>query len=848
MVFSQTYEEHLTHLDTVLHRLNQYGMTINVEKSHFFQQSVKFLGLEIDAHGYRPPESYVPKIENFERPESRKGVQKFLGLITYYAKHMGADYQHIAAPLSKLTGRCKFEWGPEQERAFVELKERFKLRFKLTPINFDLPYRLYTDASRIALGACLCQYDADKDEEYIVDFYSKKLSPTQQRYSVHTLEAFAVFKAIIHFRRLLLGSEFIVYTDHSALESWFTKDILSERQARMLVQLQDFTFKIVYIKGEQNVMADFASRPPYLGKSTFEELRKELDEGCINQIRDDFLELIRNFSDNDFACNDERLQQNRITLDNGVYYYQLRPSDPETLPLVPPVLRKHLIVDMHMMGHQGVSKCFRQMRNICFWPGMHKDIAEYIGKCHVCLTYKNQAKAKRPKENIVCTERWHTLHLDLVGKLPATSKGNEYVLTMMDRFTRYIHLVPMKRIDAQHVAREFFYHWYPHHGIPTCLVTDQGPQFESQFFNEVFALMGVARRRTTPYHPQTNAALERQHGILKAIIQTKLPTLSIDWEHTLPIAEFVLRTALNTRGVSPAILAFGEQPVMPLALFENPVKYEDIERDSQEFVYKLSSNMLAMKKYILDTDLSISPYGKVDATPKRKFHLAYIKNMGKTSALSPKFTGPVVVLDIQGSVVTVQHPGGKICKVNRDNVKAVHVMCETIEQLENLPSKSPEFDLIKAITEGPLTYDRCIEDISVPPVPSSKHSEPTLIFKPSEDKNDPSSGLKVAHEEVIEVCKYPLRGRYTLNEHKALTQPLNCTQDRDSDNENDGFVNCIYYSMASRGRTYRGRRGNYSEQPSQRNVVPNTTLPYYARPPPNQQWRPLRYQPQSPMQ
>ena len=812
MIFSQSYEDHVKHLETVLHRLNQYGMTINVEKSHFFQQTVKFLGLEIDAHGYRPPANYVPKIENFERPETRKGVQKFLGLINYYIKHMGADYQHIAEPLTKLTGRAKFEWGPEQERAFHELKERFKLRFKLTPIDFNLPYRLYTDASRIALGACLCQYNPDKGEEFIVDFYSKKLTATQQRYSVHTLEAFAVYKAIMHFRRLLLGAEFVVYTDHSALCSWFTKDILSERQARMLVQLQDFEFKIVYIKGEENVMADFASRPPYLGKSTFEELRKELDEGCINLVRNDFLEQIKEHTRDDFSKDDVRIQQSRVSFENGIYYYKVRPNGTEVLPLVPPSLRRTVIVDMHMMGHQGVSKCFRQIRSICFWPGMHAEIAEYIGKCHTCLTYKNQAKKRRPKENIICTERWRMVHMDIVGKLPATSRGNEYILTMIDRFTRWPHLIPMRKIDAEHVAQQFVYKWVPNHGIPECVITDQGPQFESKFFNDVFAGLGIAHRRTTPYHPQTNAMIERQHGIIKAIIQTKLPKFSTDWEHTLPIAEFILRTALNAKGVSPSILAYGEQMPMPFCMFRNPITVEDIESDSQDFLYKLSENMLALKNYILDIDLTISPYGKVEHKEQRRFHLAYVKNPGRLPPLAPKFTGPVVVLKVQGSVVTVQHPNGRICKVNRDNIKAVHTMCESIEQLENLPSKAPDFDLVKTLAKGPLQYDKCIEELPYDSEEKPQTSGPTLLFRENEVENDEKSGLKIAHECKAEVCRYPLRNRYTLQDHVNLENAMNCVVP-DYDDVN---VCNIIEQMSNPQRPFRGRRGNAYSKRDQR--------------------------------
>ena len=115
-------------------------------------------------------------------------------------------------------------------------------------------------------------------QERIIDFFSRKLSAVEQRYPIHTLEAFAIVESILHFRRVLLGAPFTVYTDHSSLERWFLKDPIYEKHVQMITKLQDYQFKICYIKGKDNVMADFASRPPNEGLSTFDELRKELDE------------------------------------------------------------------------------------------------------------------------------------------------------------------------------------------------------------------------------------------------------------------------------------------------------------------------------------------------------------------------------------------------------------------------------------------------------------------------------------------------------------------------------------------------------------------------------------------
>ena len=84
LVFSMSYQQHIKDLRRIMERLDKYGMKLNVEKSQFFKTTVEFLGLELSANGYRPLVDYMPKIENFERPQTKKGVMKFLGLVGYY--------------------------------------------------------------------------------------------------------------------------------------------------------------------------------------------------------------------------------------------------------------------------------------------------------------------------------------------------------------------------------------------------------------------------------------------------------------------------------------------------------------------------------------------------------------------------------------------------------------------------------------------------------------------------------------------------------------------------------------------------------------------------------------------
>ena len=115
------------------------------------------MGLEFSENGFRPPMDYVPKIENFVRPTTRKGVQSFLGLVNYYRSHI-PRMADISEPLTRISGsKSTFNWTDAQENAFKALKEEFSKRLLLQPISYDLPFALFCDSSRVAIGACLTQ-------------------------------------------------------------------------------------------------------------------------------------------------------------------------------------------------------------------------------------------------------------------------------------------------------------------------------------------------------------------------------------------------------------------------------------------------------------------------------------------------------------------------------------------------------------------------------------------------------------------------------------------------------------------------------------------------------------------
>ncbi|WP_435336440.1 DDE-type integrase/transposase/recombinase, partial [Klebsiella pneumoniae] len=111
--------------------------------------------------------------------------------------------------------------------------------------------------------------------------------------------------------------------------------------------------------------------------------------------------------------------------------------------------------------------------------------------------------------------RFDHVHVDLVGPLPY-SDGYRYLLTCVDRFTRWPEAAPLADITTDSVARAFITTWISRFGVPLSLTSDRGSQFESSVWNMVMSLLGIQRFRTASYHPQANGIVERFHRQLKS--------------------------------------------------------------------------------------------------------------------------------------------------------------------------------------------------------------------------------------------------------------------------------------------------------------------------------------------
>ncbi|MGL5707230.1 MAG: reverse transcriptase/ribonuclease H family protein, partial [Aeromonas sp.] len=263
IIFSNSLEEHKTHLDSVLKRIQAAGLILNKKKCKLFKEEVKILGSIVSKEKVRPDPNKISAIKNYTRPQNIKELRSFLGLCNY-SRQFVRNYASIALPLFHIlkneTKRSikQILWNEERENAFQKLKGSIcDITYRAQP-NFNNKFILTTDASNYAIGGILSQQNNDGKEE-MISAYLKWLDKAQLNYSVTDKELLAVVKCLEHFRHYLIGKEFLLQTDHKALEYLWNAQNPNSRMLRWSLKIQDFNFKIKYIKGEDNY-ADGISR------------------------------------------------------------------------------------------------------------------------------------------------------------------------------------------------------------------------------------------------------------------------------------------------------------------------------------------------------------------------------------------------------------------------------------------------------------------------------------------------------------------------------------------------------------------------------------------------------------
>ena len=216
-------------------------------------KEVGYLGHIISVAGVAADPKKIEAMRSWPSPTDLKGLQGFLGIISYYRRFV-KGYGSIAEPLTQLLRKDCFIWGEEAQLAFDKLKEMLTTLPVLVVPNFDKPFTIETDAPRRGLGTVLMQ------EGRPIAYLSQKLSARSQSKSFYERELMAIVMAVHKWRHYLLGRKFLVLTDQKSLKFLVDQRIIGEEQQKLIGKLMGFDFEIRYKVGRENNVVDALSR------------------------------------------------------------------------------------------------------------------------------------------------------------------------------------------------------------------------------------------------------------------------------------------------------------------------------------------------------------------------------------------------------------------------------------------------------------------------------------------------------------------------------------------------------------------------------------------------------------
>jgi len=256
--------------------------------------------------------------------------------------------------------------------------------------------------------------------------------------------------------------------------------------------------------------------------------------------------------------------------------------------IIPKKLRLKLVRMVHVGitgGHLGRSKTENQVQRRAYWPGWRNDVASEVKKCEECARYfRGNPTKKVPLHPFFSGEPFEVISIDITGRHPRSHKGNEYIVTIVDVFSKWSEAIPVRRHTAQVVAKVLLENIICRFGTPLRILSDQGREFDSELFRDLCFRLEVDKVRTTAYQPSTNECVERFHRTLNSMLAKVIAENQRDWDEHLPAVMAAYRSARHeSTGFTPNFLIFGRENRAPLDLVLGPI--EDEESGRQERTY-----------------------------------------------------------------------------------------------------------------------------------------------------------------------------------------------------------------------------------------------------------------------
>ena len=554
LIPSQNFEDGIKKLEQVISALTIAGFTFNIKKCSFMKTSIEYLGYVVSEGKIRPSPLKIEALSKTVPPKNLKQLRQFNGLAGYFRRFI-PNFSTKMIPLYDLTkSGSKWEWNEKHEAVRNKIISYLTSAPLLTIFQEELPIELHTDASSIGLGAILVQIR--EGCQYVIGYFSMRTTRAESKYHSYELETLSIVRSVKHFRHYLYGRKFTIITDCNAVKASRYKQELLPRIHRWWAFLQNFDFEVEYRKGERLKHADFFSRNPIVMN-----VRVKDDWLIMEQRRDeDICKIINNLK------NDDKLEREYV-FNNGILYKKSEDND-KFLKVVPRSFQWSLINSYHeSLIHMGWEKTLAKIKENFWFPRMSTIVRYFVDHCVICKTMKGPSGAVQSQLHPIdkIAEPFHTLHIDISGKLSGNASQKEYVFVAIDAYTKFVilnHAKSKTQDNALKHLQEIVFLF----GAPKRIIVDGDGAFVSHY-KSYCDKYGIELHQCAGYTSRSNGQVERVMRILKSGLTIIKNMNQIHWAKSLYNLQLAINCTISkTTGKSPIELLTGKKGCVPAEL------------------------------------------------------------------------------------------------------------------------------------------------------------------------------------------------------------------------------------------------------------------------------------------
>ena len=539
VVTGKTKQEHLDNLQKTMDKLNASGLRLKLEKCQFFQDSVTYLGHILDEQGIRPHPDKVKAITAMPEPKNQGELRSFLGMVQYYDRFIPGLATDCAVLNDLLQKKSKWQWTTTHAKAVNAVKTALTSADILTHYDPSLPLSLACDASPVGVGAVIF-HTFPGGKEKPVAYASRKLTSAEQNYAQIQKEALGIVFGVQKFKQYLMGRKFQLLTDHKPLITIFhpnkgIPEMAASRLQRWAIILSSYDYEVKYQPSSLHGNADGLSRLPLheepLEQDDSREIVCALEEHQLQSLpiqasnirvatsKDPTLSQVYSYTMRGWPNTAHSIQKEvkpyfskrlQLSITNGCLLWGLR-------VIVPPQHREAVLRLLHE-GHPGMSRMKSLARLHVWWPSIDEQIESLVKSCTNCAeTASNPTKVPLHQWDIPA-KPWQRLHVDFAG--PYRKK---MWMLVVDAYSKWPEVVMMESTTAEATTKQL-QQIFSTHGLPLQIISDNGPQFVAETFQQFCMSRGIQHLTTAPYNPSSNGEVERFVRTFKLAIDKVNPS------------------------------------------------------------------------------------------------------------------------------------------------------------------------------------------------------------------------------------------------------------------------------------------------------------------------------------